>query len=144
MVTVLLWKSELASDENLPLCWQLQVNTKLIYFSIFFFVLFWNQRGKVKIYLLLSGHLEITAVTWAGFTIILVLLELLLGDSSTQRESNLPSVYLLTCPGREIMYSISKVGDFSFIDCFVLWELNTSSHENKTKFSLLCLRGGEV
>lgn len=115
-----------------------------ILFYFFFFVLFWNQRGKVKIYLLLSGHLEITAVTWAGFTIILVLLELLLGDSSTQRESNLPSVYLLTCPGREIKYSISKVGDFSFIDCFVLWELNTSSHENKTKFSLLCLRGGEV
>lgn len=119
-----------------------QYKTNILFYS-FCFVLFWNQKGKVKIYLLLSGLLEITAVTWAGFTIILELLELPLGSSSTQRESNIPSIYLLTYPGREIKHSISKAGDFSFTDFALSFE-NWIPLHMKIKQSSLCSAWGVV
>jgi len=88
---------------NFSLCWQLQVNTKLTLFSLvlvwllFFFLV--KKTDKVKLSLLLSEPLEIAAVLWAGFTTILLLLELLLETCSTQRESNLPSIYILHAQG---------------------------------------------
>lgn len=113
---------KLASNETLPLCWQPQVSPKLTSFPFFFYFFFFKKRDKAKLSLLLCGPLEIAAVIWAGFTIILLLLELPLGTSSTQRESDLPSIYRPACPGRVIKYSISKVVLFSFTDFALSFE----------------------
>lgn len=90
--------------------WQLLISTKLILFSLFYL---FKKRDKA----LSSGPLKIAAVTWAGFTIILQVLELPIGTSSTERERNVLPIYLSAWPESVIKHSISKVGRF-FGWCF--------------------------